>query len=163
MSPDEINALPERVRAYIHELEATADPSGDRRELIFMREQNQQLQRLIEERDTKDEIDWLTAPKGHFNFVVEQHGTTPGNVRWMALGRNAEGDEVWCDGCLMNSEGVAERIAANMQAAYNKGIEVAVRSQIQHGIKLLEGGPTIKRGMISNTMTSGGWVVRQEQ
>lgn len=159
MTPDEINALPDRVRAYIHELEVTGDPSGDRRELIVLREQNQQLQRFIEEQRTKDEIDLLTKPKSHFVFVVEPHG----RERWMAIGRNDEGDEVWCDGALMGSEGVAERIAANMQAAYNKGIEVAVRSQIQHGIKLLESGTPIRRGTISDTTTYGGWVVERKK
>lgn len=50
-APDEINALPEHIRAWIHELEATADPAGDRRELVTLRDQVQQLQRYIQEQE----------------------------------------------------------------------------------------------------------------
>jgi hypothetical protein len=38
MTSDEINALPERVRRYIHDLEARADPAGDVAALAAARE-----------------------------------------------------------------------------------------------------------------------------
>ncbi len=44
-----INALPDPVRKYIHDLETRCDPAGDIRELTLLRDQNEALQRKIEE------------------------------------------------------------------------------------------------------------------
>lgn len=38
MTSDEINALPERVRLYIHDLETRCDPAGEVRDLWAQRE-----------------------------------------------------------------------------------------------------------------------------
>lgn len=89
----------------------------------------------------------------HFKFTAQPHG----EGQWFPIGKNGEGDEVWCDGCIVKDKHLADRIVANMDAAYRAGLEVAVKSQIQHGIELLNG-----RGAISRTTTAGGWVVSRE-
>lgn len=43
MTPDEINALPQRLRDYIHHLETDADPAGTLRENFRLREENAAL------------------------------------------------------------------------------------------------------------------------
>jgi len=43
MTPDEINALPERVRKYIHDLETRCDPAGEVQERWSLREQRDAL------------------------------------------------------------------------------------------------------------------------
>ena len=40
MTPDEINALPDRLRRYIHWLETDCDPQGTIRENFRLREEN---------------------------------------------------------------------------------------------------------------------------
>lgn len=47
MGSDEINALPDRIRAYIHDLETRCDPSGELRELVCRREQVEALSVVI--------------------------------------------------------------------------------------------------------------------
>lgn len=42
-TPENINALPEPLRRYIHHLETACDPSGDLRELFRLREENAML------------------------------------------------------------------------------------------------------------------------
>lgn len=46
---ENINALPGRLRDYIHDLEALADPAGIVAELALLRDQNAHLQKRIEE------------------------------------------------------------------------------------------------------------------
>ncbi|QDH84742.1 hypothetical protein KMC57_gp24 [Achromobacter phage vB_AxyP_19-32_Axy24] len=46
-TPANINALPERVRAYIHDLVANADPSGMVAENTLLRDQTKQLDAMI--------------------------------------------------------------------------------------------------------------------
>lgn len=50
MTAEEINALPDRVRSYIHDLETRADPAGDVRELFRLREENASLRTEVEAR-----------------------------------------------------------------------------------------------------------------
>lgn len=50
MTAAEINALPDRVRRYIHDLETMADPAGMVRENILVREENAQLRAYIEQK-----------------------------------------------------------------------------------------------------------------
>lgn len=47
MTSEEINALPERVRAYIHHIEAEGDPAGTLRENFHLREQVTALQKIV--------------------------------------------------------------------------------------------------------------------
>lgn len=42
-SAENINALPDALRRYIHDLETACDPSGDLRELFRLREENAML------------------------------------------------------------------------------------------------------------------------
>lgn len=47
MTAAEINALPEPVRRYIHDLEARCDPAGEVRELRTTQDENAQLRAKI--------------------------------------------------------------------------------------------------------------------
>jgi hypothetical protein len=49
VSADEINALPDRIRKYIHDLERRADPADDVQLIAELREQVARLTRLLEE------------------------------------------------------------------------------------------------------------------
>lgn len=42
-----INALPDPVRRYIHELETRADPAGETRERLLLKDENAQLRAKI--------------------------------------------------------------------------------------------------------------------
>lgn len=56
-TPEEINALPDKVRAYIHDLETRCDKSGDLRRLKLLERLNQELQAaLMEARDENEEL-----------------------------------------------------------------------------------------------------------
>lgn len=44
-----INALPERLRSYIHQLETVTDPAGDLRELVLTRDENAMLRAKLAE------------------------------------------------------------------------------------------------------------------
>jgi hypothetical protein len=48
-SVDEINALPEKFRQYIHDLETRCDKSGDVQTIALLREDRDALQKRIEE------------------------------------------------------------------------------------------------------------------
>lgn len=89
-----------------------------------------------------------------FTFKAESHGNS-----WMPLGRDENDNEVWCDGCCVTDQRLDERIAANMQAAYNKGLEDAARETVQTAIAIAKKGG----GAISNTTSSGYWLVKEEQ
>jgi hypothetical protein len=43
-TPENVNALPEPIRRYIHAIEMRSDPAGDIRELAFARERIRQLE-----------------------------------------------------------------------------------------------------------------------
>lgn len=47
MTADEINALPEPVRRYIHDLETRCDPAGDLRRLQLLEDENRQLRAAL--------------------------------------------------------------------------------------------------------------------
>lgn len=89
-----------------------------------------------------------------YKFAAEEHVGS-----WMPLGRNEQGDEVWCDGCCIKDKHLAERIAANMEAAYNQGLEDAARDFVQQAIRIAAAGG----GAISRTTCLGAWQVRREQ
>jgi hypothetical protein len=46
---DEINALPEKFRQYIHDLETRCDKSGDVQTIALLREDRDALQQRVEE------------------------------------------------------------------------------------------------------------------
>jgi hypothetical protein len=46
-TPDAINALPEPVRRYIHDLETRCDPAGEVRELVIARDTIRSLEALV--------------------------------------------------------------------------------------------------------------------
>jgi hypothetical protein len=46
---DEINALPEKFRRYIHDLETRCDKSGDVQTIAILREDRDALQKRVEE------------------------------------------------------------------------------------------------------------------
>ena len=48
-SPTEINALPEKFRLYIHDLETRCDKSGDVQTIALLREDREALQKRVEE------------------------------------------------------------------------------------------------------------------
>lgn len=48
-TPDEINALPEKVRRYIHDLATRTDKTGDVQTIAILREDRDALQRRVEE------------------------------------------------------------------------------------------------------------------
>jgi hypothetical protein len=52
-SVDEINALPEKFRRYIHDLETRCDKSGDVQTIALLREDREALQKRVEELDAE--------------------------------------------------------------------------------------------------------------
>jgi hypothetical protein len=59
-SPDEINALPETFRRYIHDLETRCDKSGDVQTIALLREDRDALQKRVEELEAQ--VSRLRAP-----------------------------------------------------------------------------------------------------
>lgn len=57
-----INALPDPIRHYIHQLETRTDPAGDVRRIAELKDQNAALEALY--RSVKDEKEQLTAALG---------------------------------------------------------------------------------------------------
>jgi BMFP domain-containing protein YqiC len=57
---DEINALPEKFRQYIHDLVSRCDESGDVQTIAILREDRDALQRRVEELEAQ--IKLLTHP-----------------------------------------------------------------------------------------------------
>jgi hypothetical protein len=55
-TPENINALPEPIRRYIHDLITKHDPSGDLRTIADLTEQRDALLRLVEELQGKNQI-----------------------------------------------------------------------------------------------------------
>ena len=58
----EINALPEKFRQYIHDLETRCDKSSDVQTIAILCEDRQALQRRVEELEAQVKL--LTHPKG---------------------------------------------------------------------------------------------------
>ena len=56
---DQINALPEKFRRYIHDLETRCDKSGDVQTIALLREDRDALQKRVEE--LKDEFRHLRS------------------------------------------------------------------------------------------------------
>jgi hypothetical protein len=52
-SADEINALPEKFRRYVHDLETRCDKSGDVQTIALLHEDREVLQKRVEELDTE--------------------------------------------------------------------------------------------------------------
>ena len=50
---DEINALPEKFRRYIHDLETRCDKSGDVQTIAILHEDREALQRRVEELEAR--------------------------------------------------------------------------------------------------------------
>lgn len=78
---------------------------------------------------------------------------------WMAVGhlstQKAEEGEVWVDGCCVQQKSLAERIAANMQAAYRQGIQDASRTMIRLLLDVTERNER----SISDLSTFNGFIV----
>jgi hypothetical protein len=51
---ENVNALPDPLRSYIHQLETRCDPSGELRELVLLREENAMLRGVIGRLDRED-------------------------------------------------------------------------------------------------------------
>ncbi len=64
MTPKEINALPERVRLYIHALETNADPAGMVQENVLLRDQTKALDAMIAR--LKSELSCLTDSRDYW-------------------------------------------------------------------------------------------------
>jgi hypothetical protein len=60
-SVDEINALPEKFRRYIHDIETRCDKTGDVQTIALLREDRDALQRRVEELEAQIEL--MTHPK----------------------------------------------------------------------------------------------------
>jgi hypothetical protein len=58
---DEINALPEKFRKYIHDIETRCDRTGDVQTIALLREDRDALQRRVEELEAQIEL--MTHPK----------------------------------------------------------------------------------------------------
>jgi hypothetical protein len=58
---DEINALPDKFRQYIHDLETRCDKSGDAQTIALLHEGRGALQRRVEELEAQ--IKLITHPK----------------------------------------------------------------------------------------------------
>ena len=62
---DEINALPEKFRQYIHDLATRCDKSGDVQTIAILREDRDALQRRVEELEARialQEREYLQEP-----------------------------------------------------------------------------------------------------
>jgi hypothetical protein len=62
---DEINALPEKFRQYIHDLKTRSDKSGAAQTIAILREDRDALQRRVEELEARialQEREYLEAP-----------------------------------------------------------------------------------------------------
>lgn len=88
MTPTEVNALPERVRRYIHDLETNADPAGMVRANVLLRDQVEYLGAMVEElqKDSR-RLDWLetfSADRGYqINEWFKMGGE--GRIRYVEL------------------------------------------------------------------------------
>jgi hypothetical protein len=51
---ENINALPEPLRRYVHDLESRCDPAGELRELVLLRDENAMLRGAITALDRED-------------------------------------------------------------------------------------------------------------
>lgn len=74
MNSAEVNALPERVRRYIHDLETRCDPSGEVRELFAAKENMRGLARAL----------WAVR-------VLDRWRRLPGSRAWTCHGNDSVG------------------------------------------------------------------------
>lgn len=82
-----------------------------------------------------------------------------GADRWFPIGKAKNGDDVFVDGCVITDKQLAERIAMNMEAAYNQGVEDAAREIVQHASRMCDAVGT----RISDTASAlGGLVVFED-
>lgn len=69
-TPEQVNALPPRLREYIHGLEARSDPSGDVRENIIARDTSRALELELAAKDA--EIEWLMSEYREAIRIIKQ-------------------------------------------------------------------------------------------
>jgi hypothetical protein len=69
-TPDEINALPDKFRQYIHDLETRCDKSGDVQTMALLREDREALQKRVEELESG--LEGL-LPKHDFGLFLEHN------------------------------------------------------------------------------------------
>jgi hypothetical protein len=62
-TPENINALPDPIRQYIHDLETNADPSGNIRDAICQRETAMALAKRVEELEKALELCKITLTR----------------------------------------------------------------------------------------------------
>lgn len=93
--------------------------------------------------------------KPRFTFAA-----IPWDDRWFPIGLAENGDDVFVDGCVIADKELAERIAMNMEAAYNQGIEDASREFVQHAIRVTNAHGL---GRISDTAHGNGIVVYEKK
>lgn len=84
----------------------------------------------------------------------------PWDDRWFPCGLAANGDDVFVDGCVIADKKLAERIAMNMEAAYNQGVEDASLEFVQHAIRVTRAHGL---GDISDTACGNGVVVYEKK
>ena len=72
VSADEINALPDKIRRYIHDLETEADPAGTIRQNILVREENKMLRKHI-----------ATEHSAYAELAAERDALITGRERWL--------------------------------------------------------------------------------
>ena len=65
---DEINALPEKFRKYIHDIETRCDKTGDVQTIALLREDRDALQRRVEELEAQIEL--MTHPKPQMSPIA---------------------------------------------------------------------------------------------
>jgi hypothetical protein len=70
MTPDEINALPEPVRRYIHDLETRCDPAGDLRAIADLREQVAGLEATVS--TYRRELEWIAGIDQDVIFIAPE-------------------------------------------------------------------------------------------
>ena len=80
-----INALPEKLRQYIHDLETDADPAGDKARLLMLKEQVDGLSHLYAE--AKDELHALHCMVDDVAWDTIENDGTFVTVRVKALDR----------------------------------------------------------------------------
>ena len=81
--PEHINALPEPVRRYIHDLETRADPAGDVAEIALLKENNAALWKRVEEteNEVKQFADQTQGKAGDLVTELQQIYDSEINVR----------------------------------------------------------------------------------
>lgn len=78
MTPEEVNALPPKVKDYIHALSTRCDPAGDIQELVCRREQVKALEILGAElkKDVSTYVAELKLAQGALKILSQQNHRT---------------------------------------------------------------------------------------